>query len=303
MLLVSYRAATPRAAILHGDRVHDIARLLDGAPSGMNELVADWSRWGEQLRARVAELDGGDGVPLADAPLCAPLPEPRRNPFAVAGNYAMHVDGSAARVGAAIRERPRAVFFSKPTHTVTGPNDPIEYDAEAIRELDYEAELAVVLARGGRDIAEADAMEHVLGYTIVNDVSARDLQILPRQIDYLAGKGRDTFMPMGPGIVLRDDVEDYRSLRIRLWVNDELRQSAAAGEMTRGVEALIAELSRGMTLLAGDVIATGTPAGVAMERSPSPWLRPGDVVRTEIEGIGMLVNEVRDVRTGAGRER
>jgi 2-keto-4-pentenoate hydratase/2-oxohepta-3-ene-1,7-dioic acid hydratase in catechol pathway len=108
---------------------------------------------------------------------------------------------------------------------------------------------------------------------------------------------------MGPGIVPREDVPDYGALTIRLWVNGELRQSATAGEMTRGVEALIAELSRGMTLQPGDVIATGTPSGAAMELEPSPWLRPGDVVRTEIEGIGALVNEVRDVRASARRER
>jgi 2-keto-4-pentenoate hydratase/2-oxohepta-3-ene-1,7-dioic acid hydratase in catechol pathway len=136
-------------------------------------------------------------------------------------------------------------------------------------------------------------MEHVFGYTIVNDISARDLQLLPSQVDYLAGKGRDTFLPMGPGIRPRDEVPDYGALTIRLWVNGELRQSAPAGEMTRGVEALIAELSRGRTLQAGDVIATGTPAGVALEMDPQPWLRPGDVVKTEIDGIGSLVNEVR----------
>jgi len=303
MLLISYRREAPRAGILHGDRVHDLAGLVDGAPSDMNALIDGWERWAEPVRAAAAGLDGRDGLSLRDAPLCAPLASPRRNPFAIAGNYPKHVAGSAARVGDRIHERPRAVFFTKPTRTVTGPLDPIEYDAEAIGELDYEAELAVVLGRGGRDIAEADAMEHVFGYTVVNDISARDLQILPSQIDYHAGKGRDTFLPMGPGIVPRDDVEDYRALTIRLWVNDELRQSAAAGEMTRGVEALIAELSQGTTLEAGDVIATGTPSGVAMEQTPAPWLRPGDVVRTEIEGIGALVNEVRNVRSRAGRER
>ena len=159
--------------------------------------------------------------------------------------------------------------------------------ANVSEQIDYEAELAVVIGRGGRNIAAHDAMLHVWGYTIINDVTARDVQM--RHAQWHLGKSFDTFCPMGPWLVSADEI-DGRSLRVRLWVNDELRQNALTSDLIFGIPTLIETISRGITLYPGDLIATGTPAGVGMGFDPPRWLKHGDRVRVEIEGIGVLEN-------------
>jgi 2-keto-4-pentenoate hydratase/2-oxohepta-3-ene-1,7-dioic acid hydratase in catechol pathway len=181
------------------------------------------------------------------------------------------------------------VAFSKVPESVIGPGAAIEIPAVS-QAIDYEAELAVVIGKGGRNIAAADAMEHVFGYTIVNDVTARDLQ--KRHQQWLLGKSCDTFCPMGPWIVTRDRM-DGANARVRLWVNDELRQDGNTSDLVFGIPAIIESLSAALTLYPGDVIATGTPAGVAMAETPPRWLKRGDRVKVEIDGIGVLENPVR----------
>ncbi len=170
------------------------------------------------------------------------------------------------------------------------PGETIRLPGDAISgQIDYEAELAVVIGKGGRNIAVRDAMAHVWGYTIVNDVTARDVQM--RHGQWHLGKSMDTFCPMGPWLVSADEI-DGRNVRVRCWVNGELRQDARTTDLIFDIPTLIATISRGITLYPGDIIATGTPAGVGMGFDPPRWLKPGDTVRIEIEGAGMLENRV-----------
>ncbi|MGH6990490.1 MAG: fumarylacetoacetate hydrolase family protein, partial [Stellaceae bacterium] len=180
-------------------------------------------------------------------------------------------------------------IFTKPASTVIAPGAAIERHADLTSELDYEAELAVIIGRGGRGIAAADAHGHVWGYTIVNDVTARDLQKRHRQ--WLIGKSLDGFCPMGPWIVSADEI-DAGNLDVKCWVNGELRQDANTRDMIFDIPTLIATLSAGITLEPGDIIATGTPAGVGIGFTPPRFLASGDEIRIAIAGIGELVNNV-----------
>lgn len=232
-------------------------------------------------------------LPFAALTLLAPIPRPRRNVFCVGKNYHEHVKefaNSGYDSSATSDAPPEApIVFSKLPQSVIACGEPIRQDATVSIDTDYEAELAVVIGRGGRNIAPADALSHVWGYTIINDVTARDVQKNHKQ--WLLGKSQDTFCPMGPCFVTRDDL-DLAHTSIRCWVNDELRQDATTDMMIFDVPALIATISRGITLQPGDIIATGTPSGVGIGFKPPRWLKPGDRVRIEIGGIGVLENPV-----------
>jgi 2-keto-4-pentenoate hydratase/2-oxohepta-3-ene-1,7-dioic acid hydratase in catechol pathway len=234
-------------------------------------------------------------VALAGATLLAPLPQPRRNLFCVGRNYHAHARELQASV---FKDNTKAVdtwpiVFTKVPECVVATGSDVRLPGAAISsQIDYEAELAVVIGRGGRNIAKADAMGHVFGYTIVNDVTARDVQMRHSQWDL--GKSFDTFCPMGPWIVTADEL-DGRDTRVRCWVmpnggSAELRQDARTTDLIFDIPTLIETCSRGITLYPGDLIATGTPAGVGMGLSPPRWLGHGDVVRIEIDGIGVLQN-------------
>ena len=231
--------------------------------------------------------------PLDGLRLRAPL-VPRRNVFCVGKNYHEHAaefarsgfDTSAAK-GETAPAAP--VVFTKAPSTVVGPGDEVLPFTELTRQLDYEAELAVVIGKPGRGIRPEDAWNHVWGYTIVNDVTARDLQQKHRQ--WFIGKSLDTFCPMGPWIVTADEV-DAANLQVRCWINDELRQNANTRDLIFDIPTIIATLSAGMELQPGDVIATGTPAGVGIGFTPPRFLVPGDRMKIEIEGIGTLENRI-----------
>jgi len=254
----------------------------------------------ERLAAGTALPPTGPAIPLSQVTLEAPLPRPRRNIFCVGKNYHEHAhefarsgfDSSAAT--GAVPDAP--IIFSKVPDCVTGPSTPILVDPRASEAIDYEAELAVVIGKGGRGISRERALDHVFGYTIVNDVTARDLQ--GRHKQWLIGKSQDSFCPMGPWLASADEV-DLADTAVRCWVNGELRQDANTRALIFDVPTLIETLSRGLTLLPGDVIATGTPAGVGIGFNPPKYLRPGDVVRIEIAGIGVLENPVAAFREAA----
>lgn len=238
-----------------------------------------------------------NSIALADARLLAPLPRPRRNVFCVGRNYHAHAKELRDSV---FKDNAKAVdawpiVFTKVPECVVGPDDEVRLPGAISRQIDYEAELAVVIGVGGRNIARADALKHVFGYTIVNDVTARDVQMRHAQWDL--GKSFDTFCPMGPWIVSADQM-DGTDTRVRCWVNDELRQDARTTDLIFDIPTLIETCSRGITLYPGDVIATGTPAGVGMGMNPQRWLAAGDVVRIEIDGIGVLQNRFVE-ETGA----
>ena len=229
-------------------------------------------------------------VPLAGAQFIAPLPLPRRNLFCVGRNYHAHAKELRDTV---FKDNAKAVdawpiVFTKVPECVIGTGVDVRLPGAAISaQIDYEAELALVIGVGGRNIARADAFKHVYGYTIVNDVTARDVQMRHGQWDL--GKSFDTFCPMGPWLVSADEL-DGSNTRLRCWVNGALRQDASTTDLIFDIPTLIETCSRGITLHPGDIIATGTPAGVGMGLNPPRWLQHGDVVRIEIDGLGVLEN-------------
>jgi 2-keto-4-pentenoate hydratase/2-oxohepta-3-ene-1,7-dioic acid hydratase in catechol pathway len=263
-----------------GERVHDVGALA---------LI-------EQMAAgHKAPADAGTALPLAALRLDAPLPRPCRNIFCVGKNYREHArefaqsgfDTSISQAADAMPDCP--IIFSKVPETVIAPGAAIRIPDGVSGAIDYEAELAVVIGRGGRGITASRAWEHLFGYTIVNDVTARDWQQRHRQ--WLLGKSFDTFCPMGPWLVTADEL-DAADIRVRCWVNNELRQDGRTSDMIFTIPELIETISAGITLKPGDVIATGTPAGVGIGFDPPRYLKAGDRVRIEIDGIGVLENPV-----------
>jgi 2-keto-4-pentenoate hydratase/2-oxohepta-3-ene-1,7-dioic acid hydratase in catechol pathway len=309
MHLVTYRAGTAaRLGAVWRDWVLDLPRVsVDMAaqraarpsrdallPASMLGLIGGgptaWARAREAFdygRALVERLEPAElrrrglGRRLDRARLLAPIPRPGKNVVCTGRNYAEH----AAERGVGPPERP--VYFTKAPTAVIGPGAPIVHHA-VTEALDHEVELAVVVGRGGRDLGPEAALDHVFGYTIVNDVTARDLQRARQQ--WFKGKSLDTFCPMGPALVTADEVPDPQQLGLRLRVNGEIRQAATTAQMIFGVADLLADLSTALTLEPGDILATGTPSGVGA--ATGRYLRPGDVVEAEIDGLGVLRNPV-----------
>lgn len=250
--------------------------LLRAGPEAMAELKA----WVDVL-ARTDEFI----VPAESVKLDAPI-RPERNAFCVGRNYREHVaEGHRAR-GTDIKYPDAPQFFTKATHAINRPYGTIAVDPSVTSFLDYEVELAVVLGKGGRDIPEATAFEHIFGFTIANDLTARDLQ--RRHDQWFKGKSLDGTLPLGPWVVDAEEIGDPRTLLLRLDVNGETRQQSSVDMMIFDIPTIIAELSRGLTLEAGDVICTGTPSGVGYAMQPPRALQPGDVVTCEIDRIGTL---------------
>ena len=251
---------------------------------GIIEMMAD----GQTLPAM------GQAVALKDVCLLAPIPKPRRNIFCVGKNYLDHVkeikDSKLGEAQGSMANLPKhPVVFSKVPEAVIATRVGIDSHPAATQEMDYEAELAVVIAKKGKAIAKADAMKHVWGYTIINDVSARDVQA--KHVQFHIGKSFDTFCPMGPWLISADEL-DEKNTKIQCWVNGELRQDGNTNQMIFDIPTVIESISAGMTLYPGDVIATGTPSGVGMGFKPPRFLKKGDSVKIQIDGIGVLENPV-----------
>jgi 2-keto-4-pentenoate hydratase/2-oxohepta-3-ene-1,7-dioic acid hydratase in catechol pathway len=281
--LVTYSTGGgPRTGVVDGDLVREV--IPSGA--GMLDLIEGWDR--------LVPRGDGPAVPLGSVDLLAPIPVPRRNVFCVGKNYREHVvefGRSGYDSPARSEDLPdRPILFSKATTAVTGPGSPIDPHTDVTAELDYEGELAVIIGPGGRGITRERAYEHVWGYTIINDVTARDLQRDHKQ--WLLGKSLDTHCPMGPYAVTADEVPDPAALRVETTVNGELRQSALVKDLIFDIPELIATISAGVTLLPGDLIATGTPAGVGIGFDPPRFLTTGDIVEVTITGLGTLSNRV-----------
>jgi len=270
----------------------------DGASVAPLALSAEEAAGGVQVL--VERAVAGKALPKAGAPvklesvrLRAPLPRPRRNIFCVGKNYYDHAhefSKSGFDSSAAAGTIPKApIVFSKVPESVCAHGDPIVLDEAVSTSLDYEVELGVIIGKGGRGITRETALDHVWGYTVINDATARDLQGLHSQ--WLIGKSQDTFCPMGPCAVTADAF-DLSDAFVRTWINGELRQDSNTGLLIFDVPTIIETLAAGITLIPGDVIATGTPAGVGIGFKPPVYLKPGDVVRMEIEHIGVLENRV-----------
>ena len=273
------------------DRVVACATMGTGLPASMATLLADWATCVDALREGVAKGSLSAGTPLSDARLLAPVPRPGKI-LAAGVNYQSHGDEQN-------REPPdHPVLFAKMPTSVVGHGDEIRWSQRLTQGVDFEAELAVVIGRECRRVDEEDALDYVAGYTCLNDVSARDLQYADKQ--FVRGKSLDTFCPMGPWLVTADEIPDPQALRVRGLRNGSVMQDASTAEMIFGVAALISFCSQAMTLEPGDVIATGTPAGVGWFREPKVLLGDGDEVVVEVEGVGRLVNRCREESTGLG---
>jgi 2-keto-4-pentenoate hydratase/2-oxohepta-3-ene-1,7-dioic acid hydratase in catechol pathway len=290
----------PRLGARVGGRVLDLqAAQIDGrraAPDTLLELIQQGPEaWKFAAEVAVTEIrlkpDSTYGV--GNVRWHAPIPRPLKNVFCVGRNYAAHVrEGAAAfKTDAKLPEIP--VFFSKAATTVNGPFDDVPRHAAVTAQVDWEAELGVIIGRPGRNISARDALSHVFGYTVINDVTARDLQ--QRHTQWFKGKSLDGSCPMGPVVVTADEFGDPQDKQISLRVNGTTKQDARTSDMIFSVATIIEWLSKGLTLEPGDIIATGTPEGVGMGRTPQEWLQDGDVVETEIEGIGTMRNVVRNV--------
>ncbi|MDR7402493.1 MAG: fumarylacetoacetate hydrolase family protein [Armatimonadota bacterium] len=291
MRLATYQAGREaRVGFVVGDRIVDLEAVARQrrvrVPREMVDVIAEVPLTVLRTLARDAQAwvaAGRPAPPVHRTRLLAPVPRPRKNIVCMGRNYAEH----AREGGVAPPEVP--VFFTKPPTAVVGPDAPVVCHP-VTQQVDYEVELAVVFGRRGRNIPAARALDYVFGYTILNDVTARDLQ--RRHQQWFKGKSLDTFAPLGPWIVHRSALPDPQALSLRMRINGEIRQDSTTAKMIFSVAQLIETLSAGMTVEPGDILATGTPEGVGMGFSPPRWLQPGDVMEAEVEGIGVLRNQV-----------
>ena len=265
-----------------GTAVHPVPGCAD-----MQTLIGIWPA------LDTAAVLRGEGLPLERVRLLAPIPRPEQDVICLGINYFDHAKESEAVAGKGVKAPDTfPIYFSKRVTRAVPDGDPIEAHTDLVKKLDYECELAVVLGKDARDVPAGQTRDYIFGYTILNDVSARDVQTAHKQ--WYFGKSLDGFTPIGPYIVTADAFADYPPrLGIRSFVNGEKRQDSNTALQIFDIDHVIAELSQGMTLKAGTIIATGTPAGVGMGMDPPQFLKPGDVVRCEIDGIGTLTNPVK----------
>lgn len=273
-----------RAALMAGEEppleLRDMQALIEAGAAGLGRVASLVAGAAPQLYA-----------PLAGVELLAPIPRPRRNVFCLGRNYAEHARESLQAIGQPVKLTEYPNVFTKATTAITGPYTNIPFDPTVTEELDWEVELAAVIGRAGRRIPTEDALSHVFGYTIMNDVTARDIQHKPG-IQWFQGKSLDASSPLGPWLVTADELPNPQNLALTLRVNGAVKQHDSTANMLFDLATVITTLSKVLTLEPGDIIATGTPAGVGFSRKPPEFLRPGDVMESEIEGIGVLRNRV-----------
>ena len=281
LLTYSIQGEARVGAILGGATIAELTGITDGFPETMLALVKDWDRWEEQLPELIERAPRRS---MADVRLEAPIAFAPRDIFCVGKNYADHVNEVKALGYGSIPSHP--IVFSKATTTINRPDGPVDLSADPTETTDYEGELAVIIGKGGRYIDERDARDHVFGYTLINDVSSRDLQ--GRHVQWFLGKSIDGYAPMGPVVVTEQAAGNIRDWRLQTRVNGELRQDASLSQMIFSVPEIIATISRYVTLQPGDIIATGTPSGVGAGHEPPVYLKPGDEVCVAIDAIGEL---------------
>lgn len=300
MRLVTYRAhveAEGRLGALVDGMVVDVARLGASAHVDLPSRMLGFIDLGPSGVAELGLLLGGakghwpvrTALPLADVKLLAPIPRPRKNIFGIGLNYLDHVAESAAALDTSPDLPKQPVIFSKPPTSVIGPGEPIVHDAAITEQLDWEVELAAIIGTTAKQVDRADALRHVFGYSVLIDMSARDCR---RAGQWIYSKGQDTYAPMGPCIVTADEIPDPQTLDLWLTVNGAEKQRSNTSHMLFKVDELIADISKGITLEPGDIIATGTPEGVGAGRTPQEWVWPGDVIECGVAGIGELRHNV-----------
>jgi 2-keto-4-pentenoate hydratase/2-oxohepta-3-ene-1,7-dioic acid hydratase in catechol pathway len=297
----------PRLGVVRGDQMLDTGTIRVGnwqPPATLLELIQQGPDAWQRMRELVNRYDTGCdfdatrkshpvSFPLSAVRWHAPIPRPSKNVFCLGRNYVAHAEEAARARGQEVKIPTIPVIFTKALTSVAGPFDDITVDRSVTQQVDWEVELGAVVGKTGRNISRTDALQHVFGYTVINDVSARDLQ--QQHMQWFKGKSLDGFCPMGPCVVTADEFGDPQSKQLQLRVNGAVKQNASTAKMIFAVDVIIEWLSKGLTLEAGDIIATGTPEGVGMGRTPQEFLVDGDLLETEVEGIGTLRNTIKDL--------
>lgn len=290
----------PRLGFIRNNQVIDMEDFGEISnfplPDNMLDLIDMGMEIVEELNDMIAETEPSFFEEIAyeidEVTFLAPIPKPRKNIIGIGLNYTEHVAESARTLDTTGKLPQKPIIFSKPPTTVTATNTEIIKNNMLTAQLDWEVELAVVIGKKGKYVPKADAMDYVFGYTVINDISARDCR---REGQWIVSKGQDTFAPMGPILVTKDEIENPHNLNLSLKVNGVEKQNSNTKFLLFNINDLIEDLSIVFTLEPGDIIATGTPAGVGAGRNPQEWLYDGDVVEATVEGIGTIVNTVKEI--------
>ena len=302
MKLLTYKTqdTEPRLGFLHNNQVVDMEDFGEISNFPLPNDMLDLIDMGFEIIAEITELVSETeenffeeiSYELDEVTFLAPIEKPRKNIIGIGLNYTEHVAESARTLDTTGKLPAKPIIFSKPPTTVTATNTEIIKNTKLTSQLDWECELAVIISKKGKYVAKEDALDYVFGYTVINDISARDCR---REGQWIVSKGQDTFAPMGPFLVTRDEIENPHNLNLSLKVNGVEKQNSNTKFLLFNINDLIEDLSIVFTLEPGDIIATGTPAGVGAGRDPQEWMYDGDVVEATIEGIGTVVNTIKEI--------
>ena len=302
MKLLTYKTqdTAPRLGFIHKNQVIDMEDFGEISNFPLPNDMLDLIDMGFEIIAEINELISETpenffeeiAYEMNEVTILAPIEKPRKNIIGIGLNYTEHVAESARGLDTTGKLPTKPIIFSKPPTTVTATNTEIIKNTKLTSQLDWECELAVVIAKKGKYVAKEDAMDYVFGYTVINDISARDCR---REGQWIVSKGQDTFAPMGPYLVTKDEIENPHNLNLSLKVNGVEKQNSNTKFMLFNINDLIEDLSIVFTLEPGDIIATGTPAGVGAGRDPQEWMYNGDVVEATVEGIGTITNTIKEI--------
>ena len=302
MKLLTYKTqdTEPRLGFLHNNQVVDMEDFGEISNFPLPNDMLDLIDMGFEIIAEITELISETeenffeeiSYELDQVTFLAPIEKPRKNIIGIGLNYTEHVAESARTLDTTGKLPAKPIIFSKPPTTVTGTNTEIIKNTKLTSQLDWEVELAVIISKKGKYVAKEEALDYVFGYTVINDISARDCR---REGQWIVSKGQDTFAPMGPVLVTRDEIENPHNLNLSLKVNGVEKQNSNTKFLLFNINDLIEDLSIVFTLEPGDIIATGTPAGVGAGRNPQEWMYDGDVVEATVEGIGTIVNTIKEI--------
>ena len=302
MKLLTYKTADtePRLGFIHNNQVIDMEDFGEISNFPLPNDMLDLIDLGFEIIQEITEMVNETpenffeeiSYNMVEVTILAPIEKPRKNIIGIGLNYTEHVAESARTLDTTGKLPQKPIIFSKPPTTVTATNTEIIKNTKLTSQLDWEVELAVVIGKKGKYVANAEAMDYVFGYTIINDISARDCR---REGQWIVSKGQDTFAPMGPILVTKDEIENPHNLNLSLKVNGVEKQNSNTKFLLFNINDLIEDLSIVFTLEPGDIIATGTPSGVGAGRNPQEWLYDGDVVEAAVEGIGTIVNTIKEI--------
>lgn len=302
MKLLTYKTSDtePRLGFIHNNQVIDMEDFGEISnfplPNGMLDLIDMGFEIIAEITEMVAETPENFFEEISydrnEVTVLAPIEKPRKNIIGIGLNYTEHVAESARTLDTTGKLPQKPIIFSKPPTTVTATNTEVIKNTKLTEQLDWEVELAVVIGKKGKYVPKEDALDYVFGYTVINDISARDCR---REGQWIVSKGQDTFAPMGPILVTKDEIENPHNLNLSLTVNGVEKQNSNTKFLLFNINDLIEDLSTVFTLEPGDIIATGTPAGVGAGRNPQEWLYDGDVVEATVEGIGTIVNTIKEI--------